>query len=284
LPRSFIQLAAGVLIVVLAAATAATLLELRYRAPQGRPAGLDLRAYQTMVNRDVTRFDSAGNGTSCATLQSTCPMPGRPVVAALQRWLDDLMGSETPARFAVIDVQLRRHLAATISDLDAVVAAYQARDQNGLDRANHALQGLSEWLDGVAGSIVASRQETVAAYMVFLRLGNDTFLGCASCQSLVSISQLTCLQIQTAPCQNEVLYAMATIETLETTPVRYAAPTSLATQDLGLQQDLAQADTAVLVMANAELTADQAGFDAGRLLLQQALPAVKRDIADILGG
>jgi hypothetical protein len=63
-----------------------------------------------------------------------------------------------------------------------------------------------------------------------------------------------------------------------------AAPSSLAAQDARLQKDLAQADTGVLAITKAELTGDQAGFDGGRLLLRQALPAINADIASILGG
>jgi hypothetical protein len=37
-------------------------------------------------------------------------------------------------------------------------------------------------------------------------------------------------------------------------------------------------------MANAQLTDDQAGFIAGRQLLEQALPMVNADIGGILGG
>jgi hypothetical protein len=284
LPRAVIQLAAVLLVVVLAAVATATFLELRYHAPQSTPAGLDPKVYQAMVSRDVNHLDSAGDGTSCATLQSTCPMPGRPVLAALQRWLVDLNGSEPPATFAVIDAQLRSHLTATISVLNAVVSAYQARDQTGLDRANYALQRQSEWLDVVAGSIVSSYQGTVAGYRASVRAAKQNFNGCTACQLLVSTSQVDCTQVQNVSCQSDVFDAMSTIGPFEATVVRYAAPSSLAAQDRGLQLDLAQADTAVLDLANAEMTGDQTGFNTSRPFLQQVLPAIDADIAAILGG
>jgi hypothetical protein len=283
LPRAVLQLAAGALIVVLVAAAVAAFLEFRYRGPESTPAGLSPKAYQAMVSRDVTRFDSSGDGTSCATLQSTCPMPGRPVLAALQRWLDDLNRSEAPARFTVIDGQLRPHLAATISVLNAVVAAYQAQDQSGLDRANNDLQHQADWLDSVAASIAASQQGTLPAYIASIRAGNQAFGACASCQSLMSTSQPDCAGIQTLRCENDVFAAMSAIESFEATVVRDAAPSSLASEVLGLQLDLANADTALLAMEGAELTGDQAGFTAGRQLLQQALPAIDTDVAGIVG-
>jgi hypothetical protein len=45
---------------------------------------------------------------------------------------------------------------------------------------------------------------------------------------------------------------------------------------------MAQADTALLAMAKAELTNDQTGFNSARLSLQQAWPAIDADIAAIL--
>ena len=69
---------------------------------------------------------------------------------------------------------------------------------------------------------------------------------------------------------------------LEGALVRSAAPSSLAVQDDALQGDLGEADTGLLAMASAVVANDQAGFDAGRKLLQQALPAVDASIAGIL--
>jgi len=64
--------------------------------------------------------------------------------------------------------------------------------------------------------------------------------------------------------------------------MRLAAPSALAAQDTQLQQAVAQADTALLVMATAEVAVDQTRFNAARLSLHQALLAVDADIAAIL--
>lgn len=283
LRRPLFQLAAGLLVLALAAAATATFIELRYHSPQSAPAGSDPKAYQSMVNRDVNQADSSGDGTSCATLQSTCPMPGRPVLAALQRWLGDLNGFETPSKYALIDGQLRRHLVSTSSVLNAVVTAYQAHDQTGLDSANYALSHQFDWLDTVAQSIVQSRQVNSAAYLESVRIEKQSFDGCSTCLSLIGNGQLDCTAIQSVSCQHDVFVAMSTIEPFEATLVRFSPPTSLAAQDQGLQRDLAQADTAVLAMANAQLTGDQAGFTAGLVLLRQVWPAIDADAAHIIG-
>jgi hypothetical protein len=283
-PRVVIQLAAGLLILVLAGAAAATFLELHNLTPRSAPARMDEKAYQAMLLRDLNRLDSAGDGVSCTTLQSTCPAPGTPVLKAFQRFLDDLNRSEPPASFTVIDAETRAHLAAAISDLNALFAAYRAQDQNALDRANNALSSEADWVNVVASSIVSSQQATVSAYTDLVRTGKQNLDTCQECQSLNSTSQVDCADIQAASCEADVGYAKSTIENFEAALVRHTAPTSLAGPNGSLQRDLVAADSGVLMMANADLAGDQAGFKAGRLLFQQALPAINADTARILGG
>jgi hypothetical protein len=276
------QLVATLLVLVLAAAAVVTFLELRNSNPQNAPAGaLSIEAYQKMVSRHDGLLNVARNNY-CVTLQAPCPAPGRPVQAELQRWLDDLNRSQPPARFSVIDSQMRRHLAATIADLNAREAAYQAHDQLGLDRANQEGTAQQHWLDDAATSISDSQQVTAAAYIATVRTTYQTFGGCDACQSLVG--PVDCTQIQSMSCEVDVIYAVSAIKPFELELVRTAAPSSLADQDSRLQNDLAQVDTGILAMATARVAGDQAGFNAGRVMLQQALSALKADVTGILGG
>jgi hypothetical protein len=283
-PRVVIQLAAALLILMLAGAAAATFLELHNLTPRSAPARMDEKAYQAMLLRDLNRLDSAGDGVSCTTLQSTCPAPGKPVLAAQQRWLDDLNASEPPARFAVVDPLLRRHVAASIVDLNAMFAAYRAQDKTALDRANNAFAGQALWLNNVAGSILISQQVTVAMYTDTIRIGKQSLDVCNECRSLADNSQVDCGDIQSGLCESDVAYAKSAIENFEAGVVRHAAPRSLAAQNARLQSDLARADVGVLAMANADVAGDPSGFNAGRLLFLQALPAINADMAAILGG
>ena len=283
-PRPAMQLVAAALVVVLAAAAWVTFLELRSTAPRSAPA-LSIVAYQTTLKRDVGVLDTAGDGVSCTTLQSTCPQPGRPVLKAYQRWLDDLNGSEPPAKFAVIDAQMRKHLAAGIADINAVFAAYAAQNQDGLDRAGAETRRQGDWLTVIADAILYSSQGTAASYadsvLAARRQGLDV---CPECQLLGSSGPIDCTGSQEANCEGDVAYAKSAIEDLEAAVMRVAAPGSLAAQDALLQRDLAKADTAVLAMATAQLTGDQGGFSVGRNLFQRALPVVSADISGILGG
>jgi hypothetical protein len=281
------QLVAGVLVVVLAVAAVVAFVAMRYRAPQIAPAGaLSIEAYQELVNRDVNRLDSAGAGdyTSCKTLQSICPALWKPVLTAHQEWLNDLNRSEPPAKFAVIDGQLRRHLVAAISDINVVLAAYQARDQNRMDYAEYASQRQGDWIDVVARSIVKWRVATAPAYVDSVRAAKQKLDACQDCQQLASTSQLDCAGLLASPCDGDVAFAKSAIEAFEAAVVRVAAPPSMAAQDARLQNDLAQADSGVLAMANAEVAGDPAAFNGGRLLLQQAVPAINADVTGIVGG
>ena len=282
-PSSAMQLAAAILIVVLAAAALAAFLDLRYRDSHVAPAALDVTAYRAMVSRDLDRLVSAGNGVDCVTLQSTCPASGNPVFNAFKRLSDDLNGSEPPARFAVIDAQLRRHVVAAMADLNAVLAAYAAQDQTGLDRANYLLnaQGLS--VGTLSRSIVQSRDGSILAYMESLRTANQNLALCTGCQPLERTGSVDCAALQTAVCEADIVYATSDVESVEAALVSVSAPSSLSAQDALLQRDLARADSGLLAMANAQLTGDQARFNSGRQVLQQALSMVNADIAGIVG-
>jgi hypothetical protein len=283
-PRSAMQIAAGILIVVLAAATVAAILDLRYRATHVAPAAMDAPAYEAMVSRHIDQLVSAGNGVDCTTLLSRCPTPGWPVLTTYQRFLDDLNRSEPPARFALIDAQLRRHVVAAVADLNGAFAAYRAKDQVALDRANYLLNAQGNWVGTIGRAIAQSHEGSNAAYVASVRTASQDLALCTGCQPLELTGSVDCTPIQTVVCEADVVYAKSDVESVEAALASVGAPSSLAAQDALLQRDLARADSGLLGMSNAQLTDNQAGFVAGRLLLQQALPAINADIAGILGG
>jgi hypothetical protein len=116
-----------------------------------------------------------------------------------------------------------------------------------------------------------------------LRTANQNLALCTGCQPLERTGSVDCAAIQTAVCEADIVYATSDVESVEAALVSVSAPTSLAAQDALLQRDLARADSGLLAMANAQLTDDQAGFNAGRQVLQQALSMVDADIAGIVG-
>jgi len=286
-PRTSMQLAAGVLIVVLAAAGAATFLVLRNHGSETEPAGaLTISSYQAMVGEDVNRMDSSEDGSSCVTLQSVCPAPGHPVLNALYRWSDDLNASKPPARFAVIDLQMHGHLNTAISDLNALFAAYHAQDQTAFDNTGAELQRQLGWLDAVSRSVIYSKQETANAHIATIQAQKQTLAACTECVSLASTSQTDCTLalMQSAICEGDVAFAESAIQDVLAAVVQYAAPDSMAAQDALLERDLAVADSGVLRMADAQVKGDQSTFAEGHLQFEQFWAVVNADIASILGG
>jgi hypothetical protein len=281
--RGGVQLAAGVLIVVLAGAALAAFVESRYFTPRSESAGLGLVSYQTMVSSDFNRVRYSGSGIDCTTVQSNCLGPGTQVLGAIQRFLDDLNRYQPPANLAVTNGLMRQHLAAGMADLNGVFAAYAAKDQVGLDRDNYLFNAQGEWLSAITTSISQSQQGTVASYIDSVRAGKQGMTTCNGCRQLQLAGQ-DCAEIQTALCEADVVYAKLDIEILESALATVTAPPSLLDQDALLQRDLAQADAAVLALASAQLTGDQAGFNTGRVLLAQRLPALAADLAGIVGG
>jgi hypothetical protein len=281
--RPPMQLVAGLLILLLAAAAMAALVELRYFNPRSEPAALELASYQAMVGGDVNRLIYSGSGIDCTTVQANCGGPGRDVLAALQRFLDDLTRSQPPASLAVTNSLLRRHLAEGIADFNGVLAAYAAKDQVALDRDNYLFNAQGEWVSAITTSISQSQQGTVASYIDSVRAGKQGMATCNGCRPL-QLAGHDCTEIQTVRCEADVVYAKLDIETLESALVNVTPPSSLADQDALLQRDLAQADAAVLALARAQLTGDQAGFDTARASLAQKLPAIDADLAGIVGG
>ncbi len=280
-PRWAIQLAAAVLIAAIGVAAVTTFIQLHHRAPQSIPASpLSIAAYQRLTVQDDTRLGNSAND-ACLTLESVCPAPGHPYLTALQQWLADLNHAVPPARFAVIDAQLRQHLAANISDIKVGFAAYQARDAEGLDRANFAGSHVGAWLDAVAAGIAASHEGTAAKYIASLGTANLNFEGCITCGELATV-KADCTPEPSLACETDIASVMSTIGTVQTAVTEVTAPSSLAAPDAVLQRDLAQADTALIAMSSADLAGDQAAVQGGLQSLQQALQAVKADLAAIL--
>ena len=274
------QLAAAVLIVAIGVAAFVAL-----HRPTPEPAGsLTVHDYQALIARDATRWNSAAvPGYDCLNLQSLCEAPGRPVQKALQTWLSDLNGVTPPDRFVVIHAQLKRHLAALVADMNALFASYKAQDQGAFDRAGNAMSIQQEWLGGVPPGIVASTDATVSNFKAHIQIVWSGTSVCTACEPLISTSDPDCAQVQLRSCQIDIGLAGIAIGNLQSDLVRYVPPSALAARDEQLQFDVARADTGLLEMSKAGLTNDQAGFDAGRALLQRALPAINADITAILG-
>ena len=276
------RLAAGFALLVLVGAIVAAYLAVHNATSSRIPAGSGqaIAAYQNQVNVDGQNANATWSAPCDTTTHTGCQGDATRAIVALQRWLDDLNRSEPPARFLVVDAQLRLHISGSIAGLNALLAASQANDSNGMDRAYLLAVDGRVWTDAVVPSIVSSKQVTAAAYTNSVRAQSSTLTSCADCQVLAGQSQIDCSQNQTT-CQYLLDGPEGLISHFQSTLVAFAAPDSLSAKDTRLQQDLGRADSALTAMRAALSTGDQAGFNAGRVSLRSALAAVTLDAAAI---
>ena len=281
-----LRLAAGLAFLVLAAALVAAFLAAHNATTGSVPAGTGqtIQAYQKLVGDDALQANNTWSSPCDTTQHSGCQADANRALVALQQWSDDLNRSEPPARFAVVDAQLRLHITGSIAGLNALLAASQAGDQTGMDRAYLLALAGRLWTDAVVPSVVASQQVNVAGYTNAVRTESNSLASCGSCQDLAGQGQIDCSNSQPSTCQNLVDAAAGQIAGFQATLAASAAPDSLTAKDAHLQQDLAQADTALIGMNAALSTGDQAAFNARRSALQLALAAGNRDAAAIVTG
>ena len=237
-----------------------------------------IAAYKKMVYDDWTVIQNSEDPASACTADTgvaTCEAAVSAKIRLGNQLLNDLDHFQTPARFAVVEAQLRRHAAAQNSYLNELLAASQARDVNRMDRARAALIDGRLWLDAMLSAISYSQQATAAGYTASVREQQRLLDTCTACQNLATQVQMR---------ESVVADATAQVARFQGALVESAAPTSLAAKDKQLQLDLARADTALLTMKTALLTGDQAGFDTARTSLRNALTAVGADAAGIVNG
>ncbi len=277
------RLAAGVTLLVLVGAIVAAYLAAHNATSSRVPAGSGqtVAAYQNLVNVDDQKAIATWSAPCDTSTHTGCRVDATGAIPALQNWLDDLNRSDPPARFLIVDAQLRLHLSASIAALNALLAASQTNDSSGMDRAY--LLGLAgrAWTDTVVPSIVASKQVTAAVYVNSVHAAGATMIACTSCQILDGPTQIDCSQNQAPTCQDLLDSTAAPVAGFQSALAASSAPASQSAADTRLQQDLAQADSALVTMYAALSRGDQAGFNAGRDTLRSAFSAVDLDVSAI---
>jgi hypothetical protein len=276
-------LAAGLTLLVLVGAIVAAYLVAHNATTSRVPAGSGqtIAAYQNLVGVDGQNAGATWSAPCDTTTHTGCQGDASRAITALQQWLDDLNRSEPLARFLVVDAQLRLHISGSIAGLNALLAASQANDPNGMDRAYLLAVAGKAWTDTVVPSIVSSKQVDAVAYASLVRAEGSSMTSFTNCQILFGPTQIDCSQNQAIPCQDLLDGTAGQVAVFQSTLVASSAPASLSAADTGLQQDLAQADSALITMSSALSIGDQAGFNAARATLRSAFSAVSRDVAAI---
>lgn len=244
------------------------------------PAGPDpaVKRYQSLVRVDLQRLQDAP-GYTCTRLGDANCLPEMALFnAALQQWLADLDG-RPPARFAALDALMRQYLVVAISEQNAFITAYQAKDPNWVNLP------YDDWRVADFGTdIVASTQGTTAQYRAEVRLDRSYLLACAFCQRLVSQNQLSCPAGQRPSCVDEIDAVRLQVRVFLEDLIRVFAPDALSSRDAQLQADLVAADRHLDGMSAALSAGDQVALQGSHDALRQTLDRVVSDAADITGG
>jgi len=171
LPRR-LSAAVAVALILLIAAAAASVLVLRAVAPPvpAHPSST-VAEYTAMVKTDYARLLALRqqHGDFCRSFDDAgCPATIGLYLALRQQWIDDLDRTQPPPQFAALHVRLRAILVAGNSDFNQELAAFNARDANGVGMAYGGVSAEADALD------------RLAAYVMFLGNGGSAKLDPAS--------------------------------------------------------------------------------------------------------
>ncbi|HYL07513.1 MAG TPA: hypothetical protein VEU76_03135 [Candidatus Udaeobacter sp.] len=280
------RLAAVIALIAVAVTAGAVVFATHRVAQQDVPARLDPQAvaYQTTVGSDGTAMIQS-ESNHCGTIDDAgCPAALGTVKAALQKWLGHLEAYATPpSGFAIIDLEMRTHLTAAMSDIDEAVLAFQAKKSAAMVSAIDAAAQEANWLGSTSVAVAHARPVTAASYVASVR-GSKTLLdSCTFCRQLVSQSAASCAGNPYPSCDLEVVTSKQTMATVQDGIVATLAPDSEKAEDAQLQNDLARAENALIALRKALRTGDLPGWDLQRAAFGAALVAVNRDYAAILG-
>jgi len=223
----------------------------------------NLRAYQVLIRSDYNRME-ASTSDNCNTIDDRqCSVAVSRVVTALDQWIADLNGFQTPSQFAALDLQLRRHLSDAAADLNAAVAFQRANDPAGFNLAMEAALYERGWIDPASFVLDGSYQKFAPTYQAAVsaaKAGLDNCVngtptpadfGCSHLMSSASCPSATAVQ-----CESDVETAETQLQQFMISLAQNPAPASAAANATKLQNDLARADAALLAIRDALLKND----------------------------
>lgn len=284
LPRSAkrLRLAAGFAFVLLSVAILATLLVTHHAPTAAVPASpaQQVKQYQDMLAANKKR-ELATATNQCNLGDPACSARIALWRAADQRWLDDFNRAKTPAPFAAVDALMRRHIARSIVDDDAMATAWNANDQQALSTALNASNDEIVATYSLADDILTSSQGTVGSYTTSVQTFKPNVLACAKCQSLLSPNGLVCQADST--CADDVKAIRVEVESFQGGLAHVYAPDSLAAKDILLQRDLVSVDAALDAIERDLAAGNSALVQTDQAELRHAIARVEADVANIVG-
>lgn len=279
------RLAAGLALVALGVAIASAILAIHSASTNIVPAThrMPVGAYQKLVSTDAPNPPAVWKDPCDTVVHTGCEADAARSIPLLQKWLDDLTRASTPARFAVLDAEMRQHLTQNITALQSLIVDSRAHDDAAMTRDyNVALYG-AEWTGTVVPSIASSHQVDAATYIALVRSETRTLDACGAACGFTSASA-NCIHSDGLTCLDYFDTVAQSFASYQADIVKWAAPDSLTTKDARLQGDLSQADAVLLTMRLAVAAGDQVGFNAGIQQLRDILARLDQDAAAITGG
>jgi len=279
------RLAAGLALVALGVAIASAIVAIHSASINTVPAThrMSVAAYQKMVESDGPNAPAVWTDPCDTVVHTGCEADAGRSIPLLQKWLDDLTHASTPARFAVVDAEMRQHLTQGITALKSLIVDSRAHDDAAMTRDYIVALYNAEWTSTVVPGIANSQQVDAASYVALVRSETRTLDACGAACGFTSTSA-DCMHSDGITC----LYYFDTVGEsfagYQSDIVKRAAPDSLATKDARLQGDLSRADSVLLTMRLAVAAGDQVGFNAGIQQLRGILAQLDQDSAAITGG
>ncbi len=283
--RMGFRLAAGVALVALAVAILAAVFAVHLASNNQVPAGsgMSIPAYQKMVANDFSNAKASWSDPCPTTDHIGCIADATRGIPVVQKWLDDLARSATPARFLVVDGEMRAHLSQNLTAQNEVLLAARAGDSAAVDRAFFVAVYAADWTDRVVPGITSSHQVDAAAYMTLVRSETQALDGCGAACGFTSTAT-NCVKGEGLTCMELWGALAASLSGYQADITRDAAPASFAARDASLQRDLAQGDAVLLTMVLAVAANDQTGFNSGLLQMQRIVAQLDHDASNILQG
>jgi hypothetical protein len=258
-----------------------------HRTPVGNVPATDSRnvtAYRALILADYGVMN-ASTSDHCNTIADTgCAAAVGRVAVALQKWVSDLQGFQTPPRYAALDALLRAHLTQAAYDLNAAVAFQPQNNSNGFDLAMNAAVYERAWLDPASFAIEGTLGNRAASYRDALGQISQAQSNCVlgtpqpldiACARLMSHA---CVITDAHSCEITVQEAATQVQGFVISIAQFPPPSSRTTQAAKLQTDLVQEDAALIAITVALLKGDANGMASGVSSFQLATGNTVNDV------
>lgn len=282
--RTGFRVVAGIALVAVAATVAAAIVAKHSALNNPVPEGprTSISAYQKMIKADYASAAAAWVTQCDIGWHTGCGTDAAKAIPVIQKWLDDLSRTATPARFVFIDAEMRAQLRQSLDGERALVHAAQANDGPAMDTAYIVSYFAVNWTATVVPAILSSRQVDAPTYRALVGQYRSQLDSCVVTCGMLATPQDCTLNNLELPCYDLFGQVAVQFTNFEASLVQAAAPDSLAAFDAQLQADVARANEILLGWRVAVAGHDQTGVDAGIGQLKASILKIDHDVDNIL--